>query len=796
MFHETSLLLSLALFTVVSGLDATEDVVRTRRSVRPTKISEVHVLGQTNETLLIGWKKGSHADESPELITTQYQMHLRNSDNELVSDQSIEVDISPSKRRNNYMYIFVNLEPGSRYQFQVRACSVSGCGNWSDPPLEAQTSDGHAEAPADVQAYCVLDRERQVNNLTVTWTAPDKARGMIVGYNISLEGYSKYRNEGNEDMVEETREWHVSPGNTSLKFEGHLLFHTNYTIRVCTLNRAGCGSFSPVTRMTMCSTPSTLPSVVASPSDLMLTLADPHDPSCRQVRAMFPRVSQRNGSIKCYKLVMIRLPGSRHEDRESIEMLPRDPRHMNISSYDEVHSDILLSSADNSPHPHAHPPLLSSPLAYIPEEFSTDRLVTDVIVGDDKFSRCEDDEYRMARGIKYQTSLSSERKADAETLLLPNSQESQTHIRTDGILAPATNYSAFIEVHVVAEDGRVLKKRSPYFPVVETGYPAVSLDDRESESVNSLSPFAPFLYSMTESPKAVVFGVTSGLLIFCLLVFILCFLKKKASGSSTDSDSNCEDNQSGSVGQTLKRSASIVAKESQLSVNSMTPALMSSACNHKYQWIGQPIFTHSLPHVFIERRADADLLFQAEFEALPESFADRTTIAADLLENVSKNRYPDIKSYDQTRVRLPLMDGILGSDYINADFVEGYRSRKLYICAQGPMVNTLSDFWRMIYEHKVSVIVMLTGIEEQGKIKCAQYWSEEEGEEFPVSSLYTVRLQSKRCFADFVIRSLVLRSQDPESCEERHILQFHFLLWKDFLAPEQPAWLLRFIRRS
>lgn len=763
----------------------------TRGMHRPAKISDIHVLGQTNETVLIGWKKPLHADDSADLIATQYQMHLRNSNNELVSDQSIEVDISPAKRRNNYMYIFVNLQPGSRYLFQVRACSASGCGNWSEPPLEAHTADGHADAPTDVQAHCTLDQERQVNNVTVTWNAPDKARGVIVGYNISVEGYSKFVNEKNEERMDHVRDWHVVTGNETKKLQARLLFNTNYTIRICTLNRSGCGPSSQITSTTMCTTPATLPESIASPSDLMLTRADPRDPTCRQVRAVFPRVSERNGTIKCYKLVMIRLP--RSSDAAG-ELLPPDPRDMNISSYEEVHSDILLSHHDHATH---------TPAAYIPEEFPTDRLVTDVIIGDDRSSRCGDDaEYRIARGIKTDSIIGS-------TISHTNSQAGNISgvggrlpaSVTDGVLAPATNYTAFLEIHVIGVNGRLLKKRSDYFAVVQTADLIFTMDeDRKSDTVNSLSPFAPFLYSMTESPKAVFFGLSSGLLIFCLLLFVLCFLKNKVAGSTTDSDTNSEDNQTQSMNQKLKRSGSIVAghKESgHVSAGgAITTAVtsISTACHHK--WIGQPIFTHSLAHVFIERHADNDLLFQAEFEALPEDFADRTSIAADLPENAAKNRYPDIKSYDQTRVRLPLIDGIVGSDYINADFVEGYKGRKLYICAQGPMANTVSDFWRMIYEHKVSVVVMLTGIEEQGKIKCAQYWSEDEGKDFPVSNLYAVRLQSKRCFADFVIRSFVLRPQQDYLQEERHILQFHFLLWKDFLAPEQPSWLLRFIRRS
>lgn len=78
-------------------------------------------------------------------------------------------------------------------------------------------------------------------------------------------------------------------------------------------------------------------------------------------------------------------------------------------------------------------------------------------------------------------------------------------------------------------------------------------------------------------------------------------------------------------------------------------------------------------------------LLLSEFEALPETFSDRTTFASDAPENLGKNRYPDIKSFDQTRVKLSSIDGVQGSDYINADFVQGYKNNKLFICAQGPV---------------------------------------------------------------------------------------------------------------
>jgi protein-tyrosine phosphatase len=111
---------------------------------------------------------------------------------------------------------------------------------------------------------------------------------------------------------------------------------------------------------------------------------------------------------------------------------------------------------------------------------------------------------------------------------------------------------------------------------------------------------------------------------------------------------------------------------------------------------------------------------QAEFELLPDGFPDRTHETGDRPINRVKNRYPDIKCYDQTRVKLtPLPDyskiGLIdtesndgsdegsnptldGSDYINANLVVGYKDRKKWICAQGPLDHTVGDFWRMIHE--------------------------------------------------------------------------------------------------
>ena len=93
--------------------------------------------------------------------------------------------------------------------------------------------------------------------------------------------------------------------------------------------------------------------------------------------------------------------------------------------------------------------------------------------------------------------------------------------------------------------------------------------------------------------------------------------------------------------------------------------------------------------------------------------------------NMRKNRYPDILPNEHTRVRLnPL--GYDGSDYINANFV-GEEGKKRYIACQAPIPTTFDDFWRMAYEQRSAVIVMLTNLIEGRKRKAHQYWPAEEG---------------------------------------------------------------------
>lgn len=90
--------------------------------------------------------------------------------------------------------------------------------------------------------------------------------------------------------------------------------------------------------------------------------------------------------------------------------------------------------------------------------------------------------------------------------------------------------------------------------------------------------------------------------------------------------------------------------------------------------------------------------------------------------NRKKNRYKDILPFDHSRVILQRKDGQDTGDYINANYIMSPGGRQGYIASQAPMPSTVNDFWQMIWQHKVKIIVMACKEIELGKHRCQRYW--------------------------------------------------------------------------
>ncbi|XP_047233435.1 receptor-type tyrosine-protein phosphatase H-like isoform X2 [Girardinichthys multiradiatus] len=205
---------------------------------------------------------------------------------------------------------------------------------------------------------------------------------------------------------------------------------------------------------------------------------------------------------------------------------------------------------------------------------------------------------------------------------------------------------------------------------------------------------------------------------------------------------------------------------------------------------GKIISVANFPDHFYQLSLDENRGFSLEYESLAPVGLDQTRKAATLPENTEKNRFTNILPYDWSRVKLNTSCPNDTLDYINANYIQGYNSSREYIASQGPLPSTVRDFWRMVWEQKVKRIVMVTNCIEAGRIKCEQYWPED---------------NKPRCYGELIISKT---SEDMESnwtlrefrvkhtndSEERTVKHFHFTAWPDHGVPQGTEVLIHFRR--
>ncbi|CAJ0962098.1 unnamed protein product, partial [Mesorhabditis belari] len=164
--------------------------------------------------------------------------------------------------------------------------------------------------------------------------------------------------------------------------------------------------------------------------------------------------------------------------------------------------------------------------------------------------------------------------------------------------------------------------------------------------------------------------------------------------------------------------------------------------------------------------------------------------ASSFLVNPTKNRYPDVQCFEDTRVKLtPELPG--EGDYIHANWCKLEGHEKVYIATQAPTEATIVDFWRMCWEHEVVTIVQLCKISEASRQKCSQYWPEKQGDFKNYGKFF---VNNKKVEVEEKFTSLTIELL-PEGCSDSRIIKLiQFGQWPDHGVPLKGITVLRFLR--
>uniref|UniRef100_A0A8C3AVX6 protein-tyrosine-phosphatase n=1 Tax=Cyclopterus lumpus TaxID=8103 RepID=A0A8C3AVX6_CYCLU len=194
-----------------------------------------------------------------------------------------------------------------------------------------------------------------------------------------------------------------------------------------------------------------------------------------------------------------------------------------------------------------------------------------------------------------------------------------------------------------------------------------------------------------------------------------------------------------------------------------------------------------LQHINLMKTSDS-YGFKEEYESFFEGQSASWDVAKKE-QNRTKNRYGNIIAYDHSRVILQPIEDDPSSDYINANYIDGYQRPSHYIATQGPVHETVYDFWRMVWQEQSACIVMVTNLVEVGRVKCYKYWPDDA----EVYGDFKVTFVEVEPLAEYVVRTFTLERRGFN--EVREVKQFHFTGWPDHGVPYHATGLLSFIRR-
>uniref|UniRef100_A0A452GS91 Tyrosine-protein phosphatase n=1 Tax=Gopherus agassizii TaxID=38772 RepID=A0A452GS91_9SAUR len=177
-----------------------------------------------------------------------------------------------------------------------------------------------------------------------------------------------------------------------------------------------------------------------------------------------------------------------------------------------------------------------------------------------------------------------------------------------------------------------------------------------------------------------------------------------------------------------------------------------------------------------------------QFEQLYRKKPGLAVTCAKIPQNMDKNRYKDVLPYDSTRIILQGNEDYINANYVNMEIPSaGIVNR--YIATQGPLPHTCAHFWQVVWDHRLSLIIMLTTLTERGRTKCHQYWPDPP--DIMEYGNFRVKCQSEDCTIAYVFREMVITNIETE--EEHTITHLQYVAWPDHGVPDDSRDFLEFV---
>lgn len=740
--------------------------------------SNITVRFQTPDIVCVTWDSPNRENRNGQIIRYDVQFHKK-------ADHGLGTERNTTKPKA----VFTNLEENTEYIFRVRAYTKQGAGPFSEK-ITVETERDMGRAPMAVQAVATSEQTVEV------WWEPIPSRGKLIGYKIFYT----------MTAVEDLDEWQTKTvGLTESADIVNLEKFAQYAVAIAARFKNGLGRLSEKV------------TVKVKPEDVPLSLRA-HDVSTHSMTLSWSppiRLNPINYKI-CFDAVKEFVDSQGMSQLQSVqrreitlkhhirshtinELSPFTTYYVNVSAIPADYSyrpptKITVTTQMAAPQPMVKPDFygvvngeeIQVILPQASEEYGPISHYFLIVVPEDKSNlHLNPDQFltedMLPSKIKMELPNSPYIAAKFPQRNIPYTYHLGSgeiyHNFTNRKLERGKRYRIFVRA-VVDTPQKHLYTSSPFSEFL-------ALDMREAprgeppQRPNPNVPIDPEVSVNRNSTEPgmlwVVGPIIAALFVSTCFVVVYIIRRRRQPRKTPDQTAVTRPLMAADLGAGPAPTDPVDMRR----LNFQTPGMISHP----------PIPISEFTNHIERLKASDNLKFSQEYETI-EPGQQFMWDHSNMEYNKPKNRYANVTAYDHSRVILQSVDGKPGSDYINANYCDGYRKHNAYVATQGPLQDTCADFWRMCWELRTSTIIMMTRLEERARIKCDQYWPTRGTETY---DQVTVAITETQELATYCIRTFQITRTG--TVERREIKQLQFTAWPDHGVPDHPAPFLQFLRR-